>query len=333
MSAFWALAGRDWPPRYPTHQLVNDVGPAALASLLATGVLREEAIRPHDTVPCTACRRRAEVIFQRGSAFAICSGARGCPDEDLGPAPSWASMNAEDFTRRLAAAFGLDGLPGVGGAVVPLGARRFGDETAAVDLCPHPAAQAVAELTRLARNGPSVRVVLVPDSRRLRADLPRELDDVAVVWAGLDEVLTLDRELGVDFAPICARRGFRGLSARAAVPSFAGLAVGKDGARWGGQVVIGPELAQALTCVRTLAAQPGVFVSSRQLWQALWPLEHTRSGELARLVNPLDLDRRLRHVVGDVREALAVTGVENVVENKRKVGYRLTLAPELVSVV
>ncbi len=324
MSAFWALAGRDWPPRYPTHQLVHDIGPVALAALLGTGVLREEAVRPHDTVPCSACRRRAEVIYQRGSTFAICSGPKGCPDEDLGPAPSWAAMNAEDFARRLAAALGLDGLPGVGGAVVPLGTRRIGDESVAVELCPHPTAQAVAELSRIVRHGPAVHVVLVPDSGRLQADLPREVGDVEVVWAGLDEVLTLDGALGVDLTPVYARRRFRGL---VTLVPFAGLVVGSDGAWWAGQRVIEAELVQALALVRVLSRRPGEIVTMRELWRAVRPSEHTAKGGLAKGVKTTDLDDGLRQVVCEVRAALAVTGVENVVENKRKVGYRLNLEP------
>ena len=333
MSTFWALAGRDWPPRYPTHQLVHDIGPVALAALLATGVLHEEAIRPHDTVPCTACRRTARVIHQRGNMFAICSGPKDCPDEDLGPAPSWAAMNADYFARRLAFALELDGLPGVGGAVVPLGVRRIGEEPVAVDLCPHPTAQAVAELARLARRGPSVRVVLVPDSRRLQADLPREMGDVEIVWAGLDEVLTFNGQLGVDLAPIRARRRFHG---EAGAVTFDGLLADAAGVRWRGATILGPEKAQALAFVRALAARPGTFLSRRELWRVLWPMDHTKAGAIARGVNTDVFDNGLHGVVKSVRAALVAGGAGNVIENQRRAadkgGYRLTLPPELVSV-
>lgn len=334
MSAFWALAGRDWPPKYPTHQLVDHIGSVALAALLATGVLHEEAIRPHDTVPCTACRRRAEVIYQRGRAFAICSGGKGCPDEDLGPAPSWASMNAEDFAIQLAATLGLDGAPGVGGDVVPLGERMIGDERVAVDLCPHPGEpQALDALARLARRGPEVRVVLVPDSRRLRADLSREVGGVEIVWAGLDEVLTMDGRIGADLAPILARRAFRGMAA--AVPP-AGLRIDASGVQWRGRTVVGPEKAQIVTLLRTLAARPCAVVSRRELWRVLWPLEHTRTGGLARGVNSDDFNARLHLVVKGVRAALAAAGAGDVVKNQLgnpdKGGYRLMLPPDQVSV-
>lgn len=325
MNRFWALAGRDWPPKYPAHQLATAIGAPAMATLLTTGVLREQAICPYDTVPCTACRASARVLFQRGVAVVICTGNEDCPDEVLGPAPSWAAMDAGDFTRRLAQALELEGLPGVGGAVVPLGGRRIGEEPVAFDLCTQPSRTGVIEaLTRLARTGPQVRVVLVPDSRRLRADLPCEIGETELVWAGLDEVLTLDGELGVDLTSVYARRRFRGL---VSVVPFDGLVVGSDGAWWGGRRIIEPEFVQALTLLRVLSRRLGEIVTMRELWRGLWPSEHTAKGELARLVDPDDLDERLRQAVREVRAALVVTGIENLVENKRKVGYRLNLEP------
>jgi hypothetical protein len=82
----------------------------------------------------------------------------------------------------------------------------------AFDLCSNPDRAGVPNaLTTLARRGPAVGVVLVPDSPCFRADAPSVVGDVELVWAGLDEVVRLDGGLSATLAPILARRCFRGL--------------------------------------------------------------------------------------------------------------------------
>ncbi len=330
---FWALAARDWPPDFPTHQLATAIGAAALASLLAAGVLQTEAIRPWSTVPCTLCRRDARVVYLARGAVAVCTGDEECPEEELGPAPSWSGMDAVHFIGRLAVALNLDGVPGRLGDVVALGRRKIGDETVAVDLCPHPNEPAALEaLTRAVRGGPAVRIVLVPDSRRLLADMPSELGGVELVWAGLDEVVSMDGGLRVDLAPITARRAFRGF-----VDRFDGLHIDGDVVRWRGIEVVDPQQQQAIALLRALAVRPGEVVTWRNLRRKVWPLDHSDTGILGRSLIPDKLDGRLRIVVSELRDALDDLGWDGTLKNKRggedKGGYRLLLPVERVRVV
>ena len=319
MNGFWALAAGAWPPSAPTHHLVRALGADSVQALVAVGVLQQHAIRPWGTVPCSECRRDARVVYEADGAVACCTGDFQCPDEPLGPAPSRTAMDVADFARRLAGALQLEGVPGRDGPVVALGRRKLGDEDVAFDLCPRPGhADVMDALAKLARGGPAVRVVLVPDVRRLPADAPCEVAGMDVVWAGLHEVLALKAGLAVDLRPILARRAFRG----------AGLVIDDRGASWQGRTVLPAEDTNALRLLRTLAGRPGEFRGARELWVAVWPENHTRNGLLPKGANPDVFDGRLRRAVGDLRAALEAAGaVSGVVENERGTGrYRLALA-------
>lgn len=331
---FWALAARDWPPDFPTHQLATAIGAACLTSLLAAGVLQTEAIQPWSTVPCTLCRRDARVVYLARGAVAVCTGDEECPEEELGPTPSWSGMDAEHFVGRLAAALSLDGAPGRPGDVVALGRRKIGDETVAVDLCPHPNEPAALDaLARAVRGGPAVRIVLVPDSRRLRADMPSELAGVELVWAGLNEVVSTDGGLRVDLAPITSRRAFRGF----VDPRFEGLLVDANGVHWRGVLAVDAQRQQAIALLRALAARPGELVTWRNLRRKVWPLDHSDKGVLGRGLSPDKMDARLRIVVSEVRGALDDLGWDGLVQNQPgdedKGGYRLLLPAERIRVL
>lgn len=332
MSAFWGLAARHWPPSYPTHELVAAVGAERVGALHAAGVLRQEAIRPYGTVTCLECRRDARVIYEATGAVAICTGDFECPDQELGPAPSRSKLDTKDFIPRLAAALGLAGEPGREGLVTQLGRRRIGDEEVAFDLCSHPGRpEAVGALAACARRGPDVRVVLVPDSRRLRADMPAEVAGAEIVWVGLDEVIRLEGGMSVDLGPVLARRAFRGLVVE---PAFEGLVLDGNGAVWMGRRAIGPAQHRALQLLRALAACPGEWVQRRDLWRAVSPGEFTKGGALPRGAVPDRLDDQLRLVVKEVRAGLRAAGLEKAIENQRgdeaKGGYRLALAADAV---
>lgn len=334
MTAFWALAARDWPPSYPTHELVAAVGVERVAQLHDAGVLRHEAIRPYGTVTCRECRRDARVIYEAGGAVAICTGDFGCPDEELGPVPSRSAMQAGELASRLASALHLDGAPGREALVTPLGRRRIGDEEVAFDLCSHPGRpEALEALAACARRGPEVRVVLVPCSRRLRADAPADVGGAEIVWVGLDEVVRLGGGLAVDLRPVLARRRFRGAVAE---PTFDGLVVEERGAAWCGQRVLGSDEGRALRLLRELAERPGEWVPRKALRRAVWPDDHTRGGELRRGADPGTFDEQLRGVVKDLRASLREVGLDAAVENNRggeeKSAYRLLVRPERVRV-
>ena len=319
MNPFWALAAREWPPSAPTHQLVRALGIDTVRALVAGGVLHQQAIRSWGTVPCSACRRDARVVYEADGAFAVCTSDFQCPDEPLGPAPSRTAMDVPDFARRLADALRLEGVPGRGGPVVALGRRTIGAEEVAFDLCPRPNHPEVIDvIAKLARGGPAVRVLLVPDARRLPADAPSEVAGVDVVWVGLNEVLVVAPSLTVELGPILARRTFRG----------AGLVIDDRGARWQGRAVLPAEDTKPLRLLRALAGRPGAFIDARRLWLAGWPEEHTRNGLLPKGANPDLYDGRLRRAVGDLRAALDAAGLGgSVVENERGTGrYRLALA-------
>lgn len=332
MTAFWSFAGRFWPPAGPTHELVAKLGAADVAALHAAGVLEAVAIRPYDTVRCPECWGNARVIYEGVNAVAVCTGDLLCPDQELGPAPSRSVMRVEGFVERLAKSLELAGAPGRRATVTPLGQRRIGDEDVAFDLCATPDRAEVPEaLTALARRGPTVRVVLVPDSTRLRADAPSEVGDVELVWAGLDEVVRLDGGLSATLAPILARRRFSGLPAES---TFQGLVLSADGASWRGRKALGGAQRRALQLLQALAARPGEWVPRRQLWRAVSPQEFTKGGGLPRGANTDWLDEQLRQVVKEARAGLRAAGLERAVENQRgdevKGAYRLALAAEAV---
>ena len=332
MNTFWALAARDWPGGWPAHELARRIGLAKVEGLRAAELLRDVPIRAYDSVSCGECRRTARVVFEPTGAVAICTGPDLCPDEELGPAPTRLVVDPAPFAARLADALGLDGAPGKIAVVTTLGRRRIGDEEVAFDLCSHPHHPGVLDaLTRAARGGPAVRLVLVPDLRRLPGDVPTAVGDVDLVWAGLNEVVTVGERLSVDLAPVLARRRFRGLPD---APPFAGLAFTGDGATWAGTVILPPARGVAIQLVEVLSERPGEWFTRRDLWRRLWPEEHTASGELPRGANPDRFDGRLRMAVTEARAGFRAVGLERAVENQRgddaSGGYRLALRASLV---
>lgn len=332
MKAFWSFAGRFWPPAGPTHELVGRLGADTVASLHVAGVLEQVALRPYDTVRCPECWRNARVIFEPTGAVAICTGDFECPDLELGTAPSRSVMRVEGFLERVAKSLELTGSPGRPATVTPLGQRRIGDEDVAFDFCPFPHRPEVPEaLAALARRGPSVRVVLVPDSQRLQADSPSEAGDVELLWAGLDEVVRLDGRVSTTLAPILARRRFRGIQVER---PFDGLVVAERAATWRGQPALRADDGLALRLLLALAERPGEWVLRKDLRRAVWPDEHTRNGELPRGVYAGSLDERLRPVVKKLRDSLLDVGLGGVVENnpgnEEKSAYRLRLPAEQV---
>ena len=322
MKPFWTLAGRHWAPSLPSWEMVTAIGHERVARLVAAAVLREVAIRPFEQVPCPACRWNARVIWEAGGAVLICEGEMGCEAVDLGTAPYRLSTDASELARRVAEALSLEGTPGVGDTVVPLGRRRLGEEMVAFDLCPHPGRAGFEDaLYRLARSGPRVRVLLVPDSSRIPADALPEIAGVELVWVGLDEVLVVEQGVRADLRALLVRRRFPGFTLE---PPFDGLAIEPSGVSWrGSAVTLKP---RALRLLRALATHhPGVAPRA-QLWKEVFPEEHTRTGEVARGVNPDLLDSRLRQAVAEVRAALGDDVVDNARGGERAGGYRLALA-------
>jgi hypothetical protein len=329
---FWAMAGRQWPPAAPAHHLVAALGFDHVQILQRAGVLEAVALRPHDTVRCSECSRDAQVIFEAGGAVAVCMSPNECPDEELGPRPARLVLRPDPFAARLAAALELEGTPGQQGVVMALGRRHVGDELVAFDFCAglH-YRDALDSLRRLAKSGPAVRVVLVPEARALPADAPERLGRTEIVWAGLDEVLTVGSRLMADLGPILGRRAFRGA---VYVRPFHGLDFGADGVLWHGRVVVPAARALAVRLLRVLAERPGEWMSRRELWRRLWDEEHTRDGDIPRGANPDLFDSRLRTTVLEVRAARDGAGLTSALGNKRrsetKGGYRLCLPPEQV---
>ena len=222
----------------------------------------------------------------------------------------------------MAEALALEGTPGTGEAVIPLGRRRLGEEIVAFDLCVHPDRAGFEDaLYRLARRGPRVRVLLVPDSARIPADALSEIAGVELVWVGLDEVLVVNRGLRADLQPLLTRRSFTGFTLE--LP-FDGLVIEPGGVSWRGAAV--PLKPRALRLLRALATHHPAVATRAQLWREVWPEDHTRTGEVARGVNPDLLDSRLRQAVAEVRAALGDDAVDNARGGERAGGYRLALA-------
>jgi hypothetical protein len=303
--------------------------------LHATGALERVAIRPYEAVRCPECSRDARVLYLPEGAIGVCTGDFLCPDLELGPAPSRSVMRVDGFLQRLAATLRLDGAPGRPSAVTPLGRRRIGDIEVAFDFCPRPdAADVPPALAALARRGPEVRVVLVPDSSRLRADALGEIDGVNLVWAGLDEVARLDGSMQIDLQPVLAHHRFPGATAER---TFDGLLLDASGASWRGTQAIGGAQRRALQLLHALAMRPGEWVPRRELWRAVSPQEFTKSGALPRGANPDWLEEQLRQVVKETRAALRAVGLDDVVQNQRgdeaKGAYRLALPADAVRAV
>lgn len=321
----------------PAWEVDAAAGADCVATLTRAGVLHEAAIRAGESVPCAECRSPARVIWEHDQAVAVCTGDTECPVELLGAAPCRLVLDPVDLSQRIASAFELEGTPGAGELVVPLGRRWFGEELVAVDLCPHPGRVGVEDaIFRVARGGPRVRVMLAPYSGRIRADVATELGGADIVWAGLDQVLVIEEDLRADLRPILAQRTFAGFE----LPRlFDGLEIDAAGVRWQGRAVLPPANARAVSLLRLLAERPGQFVPRRELWRGLWPDEHTREGGIPRGTNPDKFENRLRVVVAEVRDALEAAGGEALrarLTNQRSSeatgGYRLDLEPGRVRV-
>lgn len=325
MKAFWALAARHWVPSFPSWEMAALLGRERVAGLLAAGLICQVGIAPFERVTCTSCRGDARVVWDGHAAVAICDGDLECPAMELGSAPFRWAAHAGDLARSVATALALEGAPGSGDVVIPLGWRKVGDEVVAFDLCPNPRRRGFEEAFRcLARGGPTVRVMLVPDSARIAGGAPREIGGTEVVWAGLDEVMVVDGGVRADLRPILERRRFTGV---VATEQFAGLEVRDDGASWRGvELTLTP---RALRLLRVLVERREGGARA-DLWRELWPEDHTRRGELARAVVPEHIDARLRKSVGELRAVLGRDAVVNARGGDRAGGYRLAIAPELV---
>jgi hypothetical protein len=307
--------------------MVAALGQERVERLIAAGVLHAVAIRPHERVACPACRWHAQVIREPGGAVLVCEEEMCGHTLELGPAPYRLSADPGELARRVAEALTLDGTPGAGEMVVPLGRRRLGEEIVAFDLCVRVGSRGFEDaLYRLARGGPRVRVLLVPCSSRIPADALSEIAGVELVWIGLDEVLVVERGFRADLRALLARRTFPGFSLE--LP-FDGLAIEPGGVSWRGDAVtLKP---RALRLLRALARHHPDVVTRAQLWREVFPEEHTRTGDVARGVNPDGLDSRLRQAVAEVRAALGDDVVANARGGERAGGYRLALPEGLLS--
>lgn len=324
MKAFWRLAAKGWAPALPSWEMLKVLCAGEVARLMTAGVLHTVAIQPGDRVPCPTCRWHARVIAEPTGCVIICESELPCEDVELGPAPYRLVANARELERRLAEALGLEGTPGTGDGIIPLGWRQFGDESVAFDLCPVVGRKGVEDaLYRLARSGPRVRVVLVPDSRFIPGNALPEIAGAELVWLGLDEVVTLDRRLRADLRPLLHRRRFHGFTLD--LP-FDGLTLDEEGATWQAKPL--PLKPRALRLLRSLVKHHPDTASRAQLWREVWPEDHTRTGEIARGVVPELLDSRLRQAVAELRNALGDEVVENARGSEHAGGYRLSLPPK-----
>lgn len=322
MKAFWSLPGRGWAPSMPSWEMVAALGQDRVDRLRAAGVLHEVAIKPYDHAPCPACRWSARVVWEPAGAVLVCEEELCDHVEELGAAPYRLATNPAELARLVAKALALEGTPGTGDTLIPLGRRRLGDEVVAFDVCARPGVRGFEDaLYRLARSGPRVRVLLVPDSARIPADAMPEIAGVELVWVGLDEVIFLDRGLRADLRALLARRSFPGFTVE--LP-FDGLAIEAGGVSWRGAAV--PLKPRALRLLRALATHHPAVATRAQLWREVWPEDHTRTGEVARGMNPDLLDSRLRQAVAEVRAALGDDVVDNARGGERAGGYRLALA-------
>ena len=330
MERFWAMAAAHWPLSTPRASLEDLIGVAQVDALLGVGILHVAALEDGDVVECASCGANARLVWEDAGFVAVCEGEVECPCEPFGSAPERVFIDPGAFARTVADALGLEGVPGVPAPVVPLGRRMFGEERVAFDLVARPGRAGLLDaLERHARGGPRVRVVLVPDSRRLPASAPTELAGVEIVWVGLDELLVVGTPLRVDLRAIVSRRHFPGVIVE---ERFDGLLVGDRRASWRGQAFDIEASPLSLRLLRLLATQPGEFVGDAALWRSLYPDDHTKGGNLARGANPEDLKDRVRFVVGSLRAALRGAGAGELVENVRGGGYRLALPLERVRI-
>ena len=332
MKQFWALAATHWPYSTPRGRLESTIGAGTVAALLNAGVLQAAALGEGQTVVCPECRGTSRLVYEDTGFVAVCTGAWECPVVPFGAAPERLYVEPTYFARSLAAALDVVGVPGAPGPVVPLGRRTLGDDLVAFDFVARPGRAGVVEtLHRLARSGPRVRVVVVPDGRRLPADAPTELSGAELVWVGLEELLVVGTPLRVDLRALHSRRHFAGVVVEEA---FDGLVVSQTGATWQGRALDIAASPLTLRLLRLFAERPGELVGNADLWRALYPDDHTRGGNLARGANPEDLKDRVRFVVGSLRTALRAVDAESgeLVENVRGGGYRLALGRDRVRV-
>jgi hypothetical protein len=325
VKGFWSLAAAHWPLSLPRRRLDTAIGPELVTALVDARVLQTGALGEDDEVPCGTCRSPARLVEEPEGLVAVCPA--GCPCEPFGELPERVYVEPVTLARDLARALGTEGVPGPPKPpVVPLGRRSIGEQIVAFDLVGRPARAGTMDmLHRIARNGPAVRVVLVPDARRLGADVPTEIPGAELMWAGLDEVLVVEGGMRVDLGPLLRRRVFPGV-----VRPFEGLQLDAAGARWRGQAVaLSPA---ALRLLQALAANPGERRTQLELWRELWPDDHTRTGAFSRGTRPDLFDNRLRRAVTELRKALRGAGLEGVVENVPRGGggYRLALNPDQV---
>lgn len=336
MKRFWSIAASRWPLSIPVRRLESILGAPLTAAIAASGLVEVAALNEGDSVECAECGRLARLVSEPEGLVALCP--EECPAERFGLAPARLVVAPQAFARRLAAAFDLSGVPGAEAPLIQLGRRSIGDDLVAFDLVAHPRRPEVIERLRwVVRGGPPVRVLLAPDSRGIPADAPAEMGAVELLWLGLDEVVRLEGSLRVDLDALTSRRTFRGY--RPVPTPFGGLVLDAHDATWAG-VRVGLEGAPLLRrLLGELAARPNQLVTREDLWRSLYPDDFTRRGNLARGVNPEDLNDRLRRLVGKLRGALqraAPDGHGPLVENARGSesvgGYFLALRPEMVRV-
>ena len=330
MKRFWAMAAAHWPLSAPRGPLEVLIGVAQVDALLGAGILHVAALEEDDVVECASCGANARLVWEDAGFVAVCEGETECRCERFGSAPERVFVDPGAFARSVADALGVEGVPGAPEPVVPLGRRMFGEELVAFDLVARPGRPGVLDaLHRIARGGPRVRVMLVPDSRRLPASAPTELAGVEIVWVGLDALLVVGTPLCVDLRAVVSRRHFPGVIVE---ERFDGLLVEDRGASWRGQALDIEASPLSLRLLRLLATHPGELVGDAALWRSLYPDDHTKGGNLARGANPEDLKDRVRFVVGSLRAALRAAGAGELVENVRGAGYRLASAPERVRI-
>lgn len=285
MRSFWTLAGRAWPADLPERAWASRCPGLSLPHLEREGVLVRRTLRPFEVVECVSCGGLARVARELGAWVGVCEGDLDCPGTPLGPEAVALRVDEAGVLRRLCTTLELAGALDFGEMFVGLGRTRIGHEWVGFEFCRRPSATGLlAELERRVAGESGVRVVLAPATRRIPASAPARVGSVAVLWVGLDEVLTLSPEWAVSLDAITGRRSFSGW----VPPARPGLVISGKGAEWDGVAL--PLSPRAMRLLRVLAAAPGEVLPRAALAAAVWPDEHTRTGALARGVNPDDID-------------------------------------------
>lgn len=332
MKPFWSLLAKHWPLSMPRTHLEALIGLDRVAGLVAAGLLEGLALQDGETVPCHCCGGSARLVDEGEEMVAACTGTFACPVEHLGRSPERLRVEPIAFARIVQGTLDIDGLLGEPAPIVPLGRRALGDQTVAFDLVGRPGRIGLVDaLYRLARGGPSVRVLLVPDGHRLPADMPSELGGVDLLWVGLNELLLIEDGVRADLRALTRHRTFPGFAVPVTEPPpppaaparTPVLEIGPDHVWWASQKI--SLNVQALRLLRILAEHPGEVVPKVQLRAAVWAEEHTRGGQLPRGANSDHFDARLRRVAAELREALGDDALEVRRGNEREGGYRLHL--------